>query len=456
MPLKVRRLLFTSFIVTISVVSVSAQQTSPTSPTSNETTNQTATSSPGSQNPTTTAAPTTSTTPTVATIPFSTSKDKMARIRALIASRNLSTAVVELEKIKRETGDETLQNVSRVMLVELYLEQPNYERAKDLLEDTFKREKSRRATSDNVYLMVAGQVIKSAYAQAERYKRLGFNITDANLPKEATSDLDKWRAMLEMVIEQSKQMSLDEKKASAAFVVLEEAATARGTLARDVYETAQWRRTMDDTRDAIAQTQTKVAEVDGNLNLIPTPNAAINIQTAPIEPVAADKEKVQSSPTNTASTNNPSMSLPATTVDTNAGTNNQTSARSRTVEEKTTLTINNGNVDSAQNVEAKSKETPKETVKDEITQIGSMVELATRKVNPNYPPVAKAARIGGIVKVEIVVDEVGKVTDVKTTNGPEMLKRAAVDAVKRWQFRPTLRDGQPVRVTGFVNFNFAL
>lgn len=439
MPLKVRRLLFTLSIATISIVSVSAQQSAQTS---NESVNQSATSSPNSQNPATVA----STTSTTATVPVNTPKDKMARIRALIASRNLSTAIVELEKIKKETGDETLQNVSRVMLVELYLEQPNHERAKDLLEDTFKREKNRRATSDNVYLMVAGQVIKSAYAQAERYKRLGFNMSDTNLPKEATSDLDKWRAMLEMVIEQSKQMSLDEKKASAAFVVLEEAATARGAMARDVYETAQWRRTMDDTRDAISQTQTKVAEVDGNLNLIPTPNAAINIQTAPIEPTPADKEKAQSTTTETASTDNPSTSLPVTKVETTAGTSNQTSARSRTVEEKTALTINNANV------EAK----PKETAKDEITQIGSMVELATRKVNPNYPPVAKAARIGGIVKVEIVVDEVGKVTDVKTTNGPEMLKRAAIDAVKRWQFRPTLRDGQPVRVTGFVNFNFAL
>ena len=93
---------------------------------------------------------------------------------------------------------------------------------------------------------------------------------------------------------------------------------------------------------------------------------------------------------------------------------------------------------------------------DGLIQVGSLVDAATKKVNPMYPPLAKSARITGVVKVEVVLDEDGKVAEVRNTSGPEMLRRAAMDAVKRWQFKPFIRDGQAVRASGFVNFNFTL
>ena len=62
----------------------------------------------------------------------------------------------------------------------------------------------------------------------------------------------------------------------------------------------------------------------------------------------------------------------------------------------------------------------------------------------------------GIVTVYLEVDEKGAVTTVHRVNGPQLLKPAAEDAVRRWKFRPTLVDGQPVRVLGFINFNFTL
>ncbi len=89
-------------------------------------------------------------------------------------------------------------------------------------------------------------------------------------------------------------------------------------------------------------------------------------------------------------------------------------------------------------------------------RVASLVDAATRKVNPNYPPMARSARVGGVVKVEVVIDEQGEVAEVKTTEGPELLRRAAADAIRRWKFKPAVRDGQPVRMSGFVNFNFAL
>ena len=88
-------------------------------------------------------------------------------------------------------------------------------------------------------------------------------------------------------------------------------------------------------------------------------------------------------------------------------------------------------------------------------QIGSLIEYATERVNPTYPPAARTVRITGIVKIEVVVNEEGKV-EVQNTSGPSMLQRAAVDAIKKWKFKPFMRDGQPVKATGYVNFNFNL
>jgi protein TonB len=61
-----------------------------------------------------------------------------------------------------------------------------------------------------------------------------------------------------------------------------------------------------------------------------------------------------------------------------------------------------------------------------------------------------------VVKVELIIDENGQVVQVQNASGPAMLQNAAKDAVKKWRFKPFTRDGQPVRASGFVNFNFSL
>jgi protein TonB len=85
-----------------------------------------------------------------------------------------------------------------------------------------------------------------------------------------------------------------------------------------------------------------------------------------------------------------------------------------------------------------------------------LVEYATQKVNPIYPPQAKTLRMTGMVKVEVMVDEQGQVSAVQNLSGPSLLQRAATDALKKWRFKPFTKDGQPVKATGFVNFNFNL
>ena len=69
---------------------------------------------------------------------------------------------------------------------------------------------------------------------------------------------------------------------------------------------------------------------------------------------------------------------------------------------------------------------------------------------------AKNARITGLVKVYLEVDEKGGIVKVRKVEGPSMLQRAAEDAARGWKFNETVIDGQPVRVTGFLVFNFIL
>lgn len=78
------------------------------------------------------------------------------------------------------------------------------------------------------------------------------------------------------------------------------------------------------------------------------------------------------------------------------------------------------------------------------------------RVEPTYPPIAKAARAQGTVVVQITVDEDGKVISAHAVSGHPLLRHAAVSAVREWRFSPTLLEGQPVKVTGTVTVNFKL
>ncbi|HKQ52417.1 MAG TPA: energy transducer TonB [Pyrinomonadaceae bacterium] len=75
---------------------------------------------------------------------------------------------------------------------------------------------------------------------------------------------------------------------------------------------------------------------------------------------------------------------------------------------------------------------------------------------PGYPPQAKSARASGIVIVEVVIDEKGKVLSAKATSGHTLLRQAAEQAARNARFSPTLLSGQPVKVTGEINYNFAV
>src|SRR5688500_7678465 len=76
--------------------------------------------------------------------------------------------------------------------------------------------------------------------------------------------------------------------------------------------------------------------------------------------------------------------------------------------------------------------------------------------SPTYPDTARRLRMTGVVVVQVVVDETGKVISAEVLSGPSLLKDAAVQAALRARVSPTKLSGQPVKVSGVINYKFAL
>jgi TonB family protein len=79
-----------------------------------------------------------------------------------------------------------------------------------------------------------------------------------------------------------------------------------------------------------------------------------------------------------------------------------------------------------------------------------------RDVPPVYPELAKQARIEGVVRLAVVIDKQGRVSDIKVVSGHPLLIPAALEAVKQWEYNPTLLNGQPVEVFTEVSVPFVL
>jgi protein TonB len=275
-------------------------------------------------------------------------------------------------------------------------------------------------------------------------------------------------------------MTVELKQPDEAMTLLEAATGARGTLARDEYEAAKWKNEVTDTRELISNAQMKVSEVDASTtipsgtliasNNIPSPTVfkqteapkivlPTPVENKPAEPqVASGQSEILSQPIqqpvvapvqpNPVKTENTTAQNKPESAPQTAPQNNSEPIRQRMVA--------NNTAEKASSQPANPANNEKAAANGDMMQVGSLIDMATRKVNPMYPPVARTARISGVVKVEVILGEDGKVAEVRNAAGPEMLRRAAMDAVKRWEFKPVTRDGQPVRASGFVNFNFTL
>jgi len=87
---------------------------------------------------------------------------------------------------------------------------------------------------------------------------------------------------------------------------------------------------------------------------------------------------------------------------------------------------------------------------------GVLNGIALSLPSPIYPETARRLRTAGVVTVDVVVDETGKVISAVATSGPSLLRDVAVQAALRARFSPTKLSGQPVKVSGLINYKFAL
>jgi protein TonB len=80
----------------------------------------------------------------------------------------------------------------------------------------------------------------------------------------------------------------------------------------------------------------------------------------------------------------------------------------------------------------------------------------TKKVQPVYPAIAQSSRVSGVVILEAVIGVDGRVTNAQVLRSIPLLDQAALDAVKQWEYTPTLLNGAPVPVIMTVTVTFML
>ena len=373
-------------------------------------------------------------------------RERISKAKAYIAVRNYNAAIYELENIRRESNDTALKGVVNVLLMNSYLEQGDYKRAQDFLTEFYNGQKTTKPNSSAFYMSVAAQIVKGARDRVERYRALGLSVGDRTLPLEAANDLEKMRETLELVITQSKEIGKDKVKTHDAMALLEEASNSRSMLARDDYDARRWSDEVADTREDLANSGRVVMDAtNGSSTDMPTRDlvAANNkpLEKPPIMlPPSGDNNNAVRDP-------NPTQNMPS---DQNVAAN----------EKPVYVPMPPVKKEEPKKEEPiPTTETPKtEPVADNSPlDVGAQLkEFATNQPSPVYPQVAKTMRTTGIVKVEVTVSETGDVTQVQKTSGPSLLQGAAKDAIRKWKFKPFVRDGQPVKAVGFVNFNFAL
>jgi periplasmic protein TonB len=78
----------------------------------------------------------------------------------------------------------------------------------------------------------------------------------------------------------------------------------------------------------------------------------------------------------------------------------------------------------------------------------------TYSIAPEYPPLARQARIYGSVEIDAIIDERGNVVEARVVSGHPLLTAAALKAVVQWKYEPTSLSGQPVSVELHVQVHF--
>lgn len=111
-------------------------------------------------------------------------------------------------------------------------------------------------------------------------------------------------------------------------------------------------------------------------------------------------------------------------------------------------------IEEAKKQEAAKIEAAKTPVTPKSIEVGTLNNLAIKLAQPIYPTTAQQMNIQGRITVQVELDEEGKIVSAKSVNGPQILRTAAEDAVRRSKFKPSMIGTQAVKTTGVIVFNF--
>ena len=389
---------------------------------------------------------------------------RLARARSLAAIGRLAAAAGELESLRATSADDSVRDVARVLLMSIFVEMPDYPRAAALLDESY-RARTPGQTSDaatHTYFALAGQTVNSVRTHLERYRAFGVNVTDAaELPPEVGGDLEQLRGLLEKVAGQAKSLHEEQIKGGEegmrgldAAALLEDAATVRMRIARQDQDRAEWRAVVAEAREHLFSSEMRIASISDLPATRPAPAKPAPGQT-PAAQTSANKQ-----------------AQPAAAQKSPGGEEKRSPKKSRKADagasQNPTVSAGAQSPSGAQ-ANAPAPQTPRPNGSQPAPDaggskksdggpvaVGSLAGKAKQRVSPAYPPLARTARVSGVVTVYLVVNEKGEVESVQRTDGPAQLQQAATEAARRWKFLPTVVDGQPVRVSGYLSFNFSL
>src|SRR6185503_858401 len=164
-----------------------------------------------------------------------------------------------------------------LMLLGVYLEDGNYGRSQSLLEETFVNRAAQKDESIRTYFAAAGQTINGIRAHLARYRTYGINPSDADLPAEANTDLERVRGLLERVIAQAQEISKEQGRAYDALALQEDVLGIRLSVAKNDDDRARWQTEYLTARENMASSQAlslgRSKALDAVTNRIPNPFA---------------------------------------------------------------------------------------------------------------------------------------------------------------------------------------
>jgi len=339
---------------------------------------------------------------------------RIERARALAAAHQLPQATADLENIRSTVNDVALRNVTTLMLIGIYLEEGNYVRTQALLEEGFQARSAQKDESLRTYFAMAGQTIIGVRLHLARYRSFGINPSEEGLPVEANTDLDRVRNLLERVAAQAKEVSNEAGRSYDAVALQEDVVGIRLSLARDSNDRDKWQAEYVGIRERLASSAQATSL--GR-------SALLDAVTARIPNPFGPKQGTDS---------------PSSTVGNSVDLSRSAGAVVQPSQPNSTTTT-----------------APADKGEPQLISTGSLSGRESKRVTPSYPTVARTAGVSGTVRVFAIVDENGKLW-ITNSEGPTLLRKAAEDAAKGWSFPPMIVNGKPVRVAGYLDFDFKM